>query len=419
MDNQVTSFLATVDRVFGTSSPLASADIKDNVSVYNNNDKFSTEDARTLGAITYLYEDEIIDEDYAYPFDKNNFTFPIKGETVIIIKMFDKRYQQTFWLPYTNSPYPGYRRDYITFERTAKRDIELPDKDSSGSSMKNTANSGGQTKTAADAKDDKKYKVNEKVKLLKPRNGDTIISGRSGNTIRFSEFFLTEDASTNPDGTIGDGTSSSGIYIRNKQNPKLNDKPIGELIDEDINEDGTSIYLTSNKIKVPFKETVTKKKVAFTNYPNSKDLKGDQLFVNSDRIVLCSKAKEFIIFGKGNTGVITDGKYTVDSAKDFYVHTDSNAVLHSNKSIILNSDANGIVYLGKPGKPGKAGAPVQQMVLGGELIQILGEILDECAKIQIPTGVGPSGVPINAAVFKAIKGKLGIIQSARNYLTKS
>ena len=40
MDNQVTSFLATVDRVFGTSSPLASADIKDNVSVYNNNDKF-------------------------------------------------------------------------------------------------------------------------------------------------------------------------------------------------------------------------------------------------------------------------------------------------------------------------------------------------------------------------------------------
>ena len=59
------------------------------------------------------------------------------------------------------------------------------------------------------------------------------------------------------------------------------------------------------------------------------------------------------------------------------------------------------------------------MVLGGELIQILGEILDECAKIQIPTGVGPSGVPINAAVFKAIKGKLGIIQSARNYLTKS
>jgi hypothetical protein len=417
MENQITSFLATVERVFGTSSPLEDGDIKDNVAIYNNNDKFAAKDARTYGAITYLYENEIIDEDYAYPFDKNNFTFPIKGETVIILKMFGK-YQQTFWMPYTNSPYPGYRRDYITFERTAKRDIELPSKDSSGGDMKNTAAAGGQTKTAGDKKDDKKYKINEKIKLLQPRTGDTIISGRAGNTIRFSEFLFTEDAIVNADGTIADGTSSPGIYIRNKQNPELDSKPIGELVEEDINKDGTSIYITSNKTKTTFKETVTKKKVAFTEYPNSKDLKGDQLFVNSDRIILSSKAKEFIIFGKGNTGVITDGRYTIDSAKDFYVHTDSNAIIHSNKSIILNSDANGVVYLGKAGKPGKAGATVQQMVLGGELIKILGEILDECAKIIVPTPVGPSGAPINAAVFKAIKGKLGVIQSARNYLTK-
>ncbi len=112
-----------------------------------------------------------------------------------------------------------------------------------------------------------------------------------------NDLFLTED----------DKTSSSGIFIRNKQNPELDSKKIGELVEEDINKDGTSIYITSNKIKVPFKEEIKKEKKGFKDYPNSKDLSGDQLFVNSDRIILSAKAKEFIIFGKGNTGVITDG----------------------------------------------------------------------------------------------------------------
>jgi hypothetical protein len=67
-----------------------------------------------------------------------------------------------------------------------------------------------------------------------------------------------------------------------------------ELVDEDINKDGTSIYLTSGKIKVPFKETIGKSKTAFSGYPSSGNLTGDQLIVNSDRIILSAKASEFI-----------------------------------------------------------------------------------------------------------------------------
>ena len=67
----------------------------------------------------------------------------------------------------------------------------------------------------------------------------TIISGRVGNTIRFSEFYLTEDGKT----------SSPGIFIRNKQNSELDNQPIGTLIDEDINKDGTddvAVVLTND-----------------------------------------------------------------------------------------------------------------------------------------------------------------------------
>ena len=277
--------------------------------------------------------------------------------------------------------------------------------------MANTAATGGKTNVTTKTKDKNEYSVNEKIKFLKPSNGDTIISGRVGNTIRFSEFFLTEDGKT----------SSPGIFIRNKQNTELDSKKIGELVEEDFNKDGTSIYITSSKIKIPFKEEVKKTKVAFKEYPNSKDLSGDQLFINSDRILLSSKAKEFIIFGKGNTGVITDGNYSVDATKDIYLHTDKNVTIHSagSNQIFLNSE-NGKIYLGKNKGEGAAGAAVQKMVLGGELVKIMGELIDEITKQVYATPCGPSSPgPTNIAAFNSIKGKLNTLLSANNFLSKS
>ncbi len=148
------------------------------MSVYNENTTFADTDARLYGAITYLFEDTIEKDDYAYPFDKNNFTFPKKGETVIILKMFGRN-QQTFYLPYTNTVYPNYRRDYITYERGVKKELESAGKDTSASNLTSTANSGGKTQTNKVDKENK-VDVNEKIKFLKPKDGDTIISGRAG-----------------------------------------------------------------------------------------------------------------------------------------------------------------------------------------------------------------------------------------------
>lgn len=402
------SFLATVDKVYPTNTDLLKYDGGDAVSIYNGNKSFSDTDARMYGAITYKFEDTISTDDYAHPFDKNNFTFPIKGETVIILKI----EEQTFYLPYCITPYSNYRRDYSKYEATKEEDTSETGSDSSAKEKRESAQTGGTTTATDTNKKDNKYNVNEKIKFLKPLEGDTIISGRVSNTIRFSEFFLTEDGKT----------SSPGIYIRNKQNPELDSKKIGELIDEDINKDGTSIYITSNKVKVPFLETTKKEKKAFTEYPSSSDLKGDQLFVNSDRIILSAKANEFIIFGKKNTGIITDGRFTVDSAKDIYLHTDKVITLHSkgNNKIFLNSDSGGKIYLGKDTGEGGAGAAVQKMVLGGELVKILQDLISAINKQIYATPVGPTPAgPVNRAEFDAIKGRLNTILSARNYLSKS
>lgn len=410
MDN-IQSYLVTVDKVFPVDiefNPHESGEDADFISVYNKNKDFSDKDARMYGAITFIYPD-MTTEYYAYPFDKNNFTMPIKGETVLIFEV-DK--SNIFWLPYSVTPYSNYRRDYVTYKQLSPTDNTKPQSSNEGGkTLRETKDSGGTTNAPNTDNSKSNYKVNEKIKFLKPKQGDTIISGRVGNTIRFSEFHLTEDGKT----------SSPSIFIRNKQNPELDSKKIGELIEEDINKDGTSIYITSNKVKVPFNEEVKKEKKGFKDYPNSKDLSGDQIFVNSDRIILSAKAKEFIIFGKGNTGVITDGQYSVDAEKDIYLHTNKNATIHSAgaNQIFLNSE-NGKIYLGKNKGEGGAGADVQKMVLGGELVKLMGELIDEITKQIYATPVGPTAAgPVNAAAFKAIKGKLNTLLSAKNYLSKS
>ena len=409
MEN-VQSFLATVNTVFPTETDFIDYDTenKDSIAAYNNNKTFAKGDARFYGAITYKFEDNLKIDDYAFPFDKNNFTFPIAGETVTILKM----HGQTFWLPYTNTPYSNYRRDYITYEATKAEDTYVPGPNNTAGSYRTNKDTGGITNSNNTNKPLKEqYKVNERIKFLKPKEGDTILSGRVGNTIRFSEFFLTEDGKT----------SSPSIFIRNKQNSELDSKPIGELIEEDINKDGSSVYITSGKVKIPFLETIKKQKIGFKEYPNSKDLTGNQLFVNSDRIILSAKAKEFIIFGKLNTGIITDGNFSIDAQKEIYLHSENNITIHSKGSnqIFLNSDSGGNIYLGKNTGAGDAGADVQKMVLGGELVQILSDLIDTINQQFYLTPSGPTKVsPENAAAFNSIKGKLKTILSAKNFLSK-
>lgn len=404
-------FLSEVNRVYKTEDDFLELD-KDNdyVSVYNDNSDISDKDTKYYGAIDFKTNDTFSSDklNHAFPFDKNNITFPLVGETVLILNL----NAQYFWLPYSLTIYPNFREDYKTSELLNKSELVDTNTSSKSSDYKKQKETGISTSNAGSQKEKKpEYTIKEGVKFLKPNDGDTILTGRVGNTIRFSEFHLTEDGKT----------SSPSIFIRNRQNSELDSKPIGTLVDEDINKDGTSIYITSNKVKIPFTETIKKTKVGFKEYPNSKNLSGDQLFINSDRIILSAKANEFIIFGKGNTGVITDGNYSIDAEKEIYIHNKKNVTIHSEgaNQIFLNSE-NGKIYLGKNKGEGAAGAAVQKMVLGGELVKIMGELIDEITKQIYATPVGPTALgPTNVAAFKAIKGKLNTLLSAKNYLSKS
>lgn len=58
----------------------------------------------------------------------------------------------------------------------------------------------------------------------------------------------------------------------------------------------------------------------------------------------------------------------------------------------------------------------KSMVLGEELKDILGELIDAITKLTVPTAMGQSGIPINASQFSSIKGKLSKILSEKSKL---
>lgn len=425
----IESFLATVRKVYIDYKDLPDlTPDEDYIPIYNSNKNFyvndttqSSKNLSWLGAIQWDTNYPIDQKPLAFPFDKNNITYPIEGETIIIIKLYDNNDTlQWYWLPYSRTMYPNYRQNYSTSESSKT----IPKENSKGTSqtskyreVKTSGTPEVDTRNKSDDQNTKNsYVVNENIKFLKPYKGDTLITGRSGNSIRFTQTFRNQE-------------NSPAVIIRNRQKTIEDTQPIGKLIEEDINEDGSSIYLTSFDTIIPFKETTQKEKVAFKEYPTSKTLKGDQLYINSDRVVISSKARELILFGKANSGIITDGNFSIDAKSTFYVDTEDGIEFFSkgDNSLIFTPENSGRIYIGKKlprGRrdiktPNNPNAEVQQMVLGNALVDAMNKLCQAIVGAIFTNSGGPAKLdPGTITNIVTIQQSLTQILSNRNFLSK-
>lgn len=74
---------------------------------------------------------------------------------------------------------------------------------------------------------------------------------------------------------------------------------------------------------------------------------------------------------------------------------------HSKNEIITNEENVQVLT-----QKFNVGSGKEQMVLGNTLVDLLGQLIDAITSMTVLTHVGPSGTPLNAATFSAIKGKL-------------
>jgi hypothetical protein len=231
------------------------------------------------------------------------------------------------------------------------------------------------------------FYVNKNIRALKRREGDTIIESRFGQSIRFASYDdnRNNDVGFNSDfvGYVdykGDGTTymvdnvkfkqgggNPMILIRNRQRPLTEEnkttkvyenidpvvgtseeKNAGGYILEDINNDGSSLHMTSGITPTLFKTNCSKnmfgigeEQSAFqpnnsTKFKFPKPLIGDQVVLNSDRMIISAKKAEMFQYAKKRMAFVTDDELTIDAHNQIVVTT--------NNKVVINSPA---IYLGE------------------------------------------------------------------------
>ncbi len=159
----------------------------------------------------------------------------------------------------------------------------------------NLWNNNQQNSQPADPKDNLgiTFVENPNIRSLLSFEGDHIVQGRQGNALRFSSTTklyndLNEWSSTGNDDSPITILSNGFAY-----NPKE------KFHVERINEDASSIYLTSTQ-QIPLQTDRTGTLNPLTKPIDASRYFNSQVIINSDRVVLNSKRDEVMIFAKSN-----------------------------------------------------------------------------------------------------------------------
>ena len=271
------------------------------------------------------------------PYDSLNLDLPLIGETVELITIGNRKFYKRI-----TSDALNLGNAKINYNKDVFRKVD--DKRNTASSYNTTAQTGipnSSNNTERDTNFDEREVFEEtQINKLKFYEGDKLIQSRFGQSIRFSGY-------NNPEGDY-----APTIIIRNRQNDISLDKlKPGDVTEEDINRDGTTILITSGEYKIPFQPGTVDdggssdfktKPDHFEKYPS--ELKGvDQLLINTGRLVLSSKSSEMIFYSKGNWGFISDGKMSIDNGNagaDLDFHGDVRLTTNDSSTYILGGKGN-------------------------------------------------------------------------------
>jgi hypothetical protein len=231
------------------------------------------------------------------------------------------------------------------------------------------------------------FKSNPNVRKLISFEGDTIIQGRQGNSLRLGT--TAKISSLNEWSSVGDEVDPITLLVNG-----LDFNPSSKYYVERINKDNSSIYLTSTQ-KIPLQTDKTGTLNPLTNPLNAPDYFNSQIILNADRVTLNSKKDEVMIFAKTNVEINT--KNIIN--------------LNANERVHLNTNA---IFLGTVNNE----LPTENLVLGNRLYNLLDNLLEGLSTFgnSLSTVVGsPEGAPA-MDIINAAEGLLNDIERAENAL---
>lgn len=360
--------------------------------------------AAYIGAVRYRTFDNLVLNEkelpIALPDDKSYKSLPVRNEVVEIRTSSDgtNSYRR---FSYDVNPSISNPDDSIELSLTPVENPESNLKDyktvSSTGILNSSTGKGDSTKGYGNY-----YTSQTGIHKLKLFEGDTLIESRFGQSIRFSGF-------NNPEKKF-----SPTIIIRNSENSISRTDETLDIVEEDITRDGSIILLGSNQYQLPFQPGTVDdggnsdfetQPETFLEYPTK--LIGDQILLNSGRIILSARTGEMIFYSKKNYGFISDGAMSIDNRLGINVTVGDNIhVMTNGRDVAFHTD-NGSIFLGN-----KDPEPI---VKGQQLVDILSELIDAIASQKFLTPSGPTAEgPVNTSTFGNIKSKLNNILSKFN-----
>ena len=334
---------------------------------------------------------------------------PLVGETVQLISVGGTEYYKR--IPSTNINI-GNAKINVEEKLSENSEESQPNSDSySEVSQTSTA----QSDTAERDSELGEYFKPEVVHKLRLYEGDKIIQSRFGQSIRFSAY-NNEEQSFSPT-----------LLIRNRQNDEgRNNLKLNELTEEDLNKDGSIIALTSQDYKIPFQPGLiddggsSNFETTPINFEIPEEYVGqDQILINSERIILSSKAAEMMFFSKGNYGFISDGKFTIDNGAggaDLDFGDTVNITTNRNDADFTIKTGNGKIQLNTT-DDGKGGTgQVEPIARAQTLVDLLDALITAISNQIFATPAGPTAKgPLNVPEFDVIKARLEQIKSIKNF----
>jgi hypothetical protein len=235
------------------------------------------------------------------------------------------------------------------------------------------------------------FNENSEFRGVRTFEGDYVLEGRFGNSLRFGSTNKSgaEDLtpwSTNP----GEIDNNPIMILSNQHGFKPGDS---DLYVEDINRDGSSLYLSSQQ-SIPLNIG----NILLSNITNPigiRDYINPQAVINADRTIISSKEDEVLVFGRIGIELYSQGPI----------------YMQSNKVGITLQDNN--IFLG----PYNNNQTTQPLVLGNNLREFLSglfQALSDFSTDIIDAKATPEGITITDIALAAEKLQSYLSQNVKN-----
>ena len=262
--------------------------------------------------------------DWAFPLDANVTDYPLINEVVLVLPALNRFY---------------YNKAMNTSNRvTAQALFGLNDSlksrpsDRQRTSEVNRIDDGGapikQDEASESDRLGEEFKDLEKVFRLRSNEGDIIYEGRSGHSIRFGSNQLVNQSPT--------------LLLRCGPNPiaeKSVDTEFG-LINENVDSDLSSIWMVADMV-VPLTFATVDLETHFQSMEEKPTtLEGNQIIINSGRIVLNSKTDRLLVSTFLGTSFTTKDDHTVDADKNYRSFARINREIQTGENYLIKIGAD-------------------------------------------------------------------------------